>query len=350
MAAAGRCALPKLIMIKQTLFTLLLSSSIIVACAPSTGAPVTNPGEATSTAESDLDPFDMDDPLLQDARSFAEDQGITLEDALQRLEHQQTIGGIQPLLEADLPDTYGGLWIEHQPKYRIVIALTEGDEATIQAYIEGRPWAEFVEVLQVKYTLRELKDAQAAANTAAKDINIAVSTGTDVKQNRVELYVGNPDLFRADLTAAGIELPEPVEILPIDAGQPLPETNQGILITTETADGRTIYLPKQPPTEASMTALMEGLLVEENGCLRLIEKGDQGGFLILWPFDYELSVSAEKIEVLNGAGQVIARVGEALRLGGGAMESSPSMSRFDEVIPGLPIDDCPGPYWVAGEQ
>jgi len=337
-------------MINRILFLFLVSGFLLVACAPSTGAPVTSPADATPTARTDLQSIDMDDPLVQDATSFAEDQGITLEEALRRLEHQQTIGDIQPSLEADLPDTYGGLWIEHQPKYRIVIALTEGDESTVQPYIEGRPWAEFVEVLQVKYTLRELSDAQAAAAGAAKDINTVVSSGIDVMRNRVEIHVGNPDLFRADLAALGIELPEPVEILAIDAGQPLPETNQGVLITAETEDGRTIYLPKQPPTESSMAALMEGLLVEENGCLRVIEEGSRQGFLILWPFDSELSASTENIEVLNGTGQVIARVGESLRLDGGAMESPPSMSRFDEVIPGMPINDCPGPYWVAGER
>jgi len=348
MAAANRRALPRMTMIRRMLFILLISG-FIAACAPSTGAPITSLGDATPTAGIDLESIDMDDALIQDATSFAENQGITLEEALQRLKHQQTIGDIQPSLEADLPGTYGGLWVEHQPQYRIVIALTEGDESTVQAYIEGRPWAEFVEVLQVKYSLRELRDAQAAASGAAKEINTVVSSGINVMRNRVELHVGNPDLFRADLAAAGIELPEPVEILAINAGQPLPETNQGILITAETADGRTIYLPKQPPTEASMAALMEGTLVEENGCLRVIEESNQKGFLILWPFDSELRLSAEKIELLNGDGQVIARVGESLRISGGAMESPPSMARFDEVIPGLPIDDCPGPYWVAGQ-
>jgi hypothetical protein len=217
MVAAGSSALPKLTMMKRVLFTLLVGASFFVACTPSSGSPMTGSGDATAMTEIDPNSLDTEDPLVQDALSFAEHQGITLEEALRRLEHQQTIGDIQPLLEADLPDTYGGMWIEHQPNYRIIIAIGEGDEATIQAYIEGKPWAEFVEVLQVKYSLKELMDAQAAANASAKEINIAVSTATDVKQNRVEIYVGNPDLFRADLAAAGIELLEPVEILAIDA-------------------------------------------------------------------------------------------------------------------------------------
>ncbi len=336
-------------MMKRKLLMFVASCWLLVACVSSTGSPTTSPGEANANIEKDVNSLDMDDPLVRDAMAFAEHQGITLEEAVLRLEHQQTIGDIQPLLEADLPETYGGLWVEHQPEYRIVIALTDGDESTIRPYIEGKPWAEFVEVQHVEHSLSDLKDAQAVAIGAAKDINIAVSTAIDVILNRVEIIVGNPDLFRADLATAGIELPEPVEILPIELNKPLPDTNQGVLIEAKTAEERTIYLPKQPPTEASMAALMEGLLLEENGCLRVTTEGYDEGFFILWPHDTDIRADGEKIELLNGQGQVIARTGEALRIGGGAMESSASMAQFDDVIPGLPIDGCPGPYWVAGE-
>ena len=105
---------------------------------------MTSPDNANANHDMDVNSIDMEDPLVRDAMSFAEHQGITLEDAVRRLQHQQTIGNIQPHLEADLPETYGGLWVEHQPEYRIVIALTIGDESTIQPYIEGKPWAEFV--------------------------------------------------------------------------------------------------------------------------------------------------------------------------------------------------------------
>ena len=107
------------------------------------------------------------DSLNPDAAAFAADAGLSLEEANQWLKFQETIGDIQPLLMADLPDSFGGLWVEHEPAYRIVIALTEGDEKTIQPYIEGADWAEFVEVRPVTYTLEELEAAQAVASQAA---------------------------------------------------------------------------------------------------------------------------------------------------------------------------------------
>jgi hypothetical protein len=31
------------------------------------------------------------------------------------------------------------------------------------------------------------------------------------------------------------------------------------------------------------------------------------------------------------------------------MESPSAMARYEDLIPGLPLERCPGPYWVAGE-
>jgi hypothetical protein len=312
--------------------------------------PATSPSETVADLENVFNELDTDDPLVQDAMAFAEDQGITVEEALRRLQHQQTIGDIQPFLEADLPETYGGLWVEHQPEYRIVIALTKGDEVTVRPYISDRPWAEFVEVRQVLYSLNELEEAQKAAMQIADELRIVVSTSIDVVENRVELRVGNPDLFRGELAAAGIELSELVEIDSSEPGRPVPDTNHGVLVEAMTADGRKLFLPKQPPTSVWMMALInDGSLIEANGCLRVTTKGYDEGFLILWPHDTDIRVAGDKIELLNGEGQVAARVGDELRIAGGAMESPPSMARYDELIPGLPIDGCPGPYWVAGE-
>jgi hypothetical protein len=334
----------------MTLLVIPLLFLAIAGCLGTSGT-AGEPSLADATTEPQLTPtpLDPDDPFVRDATSFAEHEGLSLEEAVRRLEFQETIGAIQPELEADLPDSYAGLWVEHQPQYRIVIALTEGNESTIQPYVDDKAWADHVEVRPADYSLAVLRNAQQEASRVAGQLNLALTTAVDVKQNRVELLVGNPDLFQADLAAVGLDLPPAVIILPIAAEEPLPETNQGVLFEANTADGRTVYLPKQPPVAESMAALMEGELIEVDGCLRITDDNYKDGFLILWPSDSDFRVGGEQIEVLNGAGEIVARVGERLRLGGGAMESSRSMERFDELIPGLAKSNCPGPYWVAGE-
>ena len=266
---------------------------------------------------------------------------------MQRMQWQETMGEVQPVLMADLPGTYGGLWVEEQPDYRIVIALTEGDIETIRPYLAGYEWADFVEVQPVNYTLEELRADQIVASQAAETVQVLATTAVDIVNNRVELIVGNPGLFYTDLDQAGIELPESVVVLASDPDGELPDTNRGVMLEAIISDDRLIYLPVQPPSESSMAALMEGTLVEVDGCLRIEDDHYADGWLVLWPFGSDIRVDDDRIEVINRNGQPVARVGERLRAGGGAVESTRAMAGFDEVIPGMPIDGCPGPYWVA---
>jgi hypothetical protein len=290
---------------------------------------------------------DVEGALQRDSAAFAADQGLALEETMQRLQFQETIGDIQPLLMADLPDTYGGLWVEQQPEYRIVIALTEGDIETIHPYLAGREWADFVEVRPVNYTLEELRADQAIASQAANSVKVAAITTVDIVNNRVELIIGNPGLFLSDLAQAGIELPETVVVLANDPEGELPDTNRGVLLEVIASDERIIHLPVQPPSGASMMALMEGTLVEVDGCLRIEDGHYTNGWLVLWPFGSDIRVGGDRVEVINEDGQPVARVGDRTRAGGGAVENSRGMAGLDEMIPGMPIDGCPGPYWVS---
>jgi hypothetical protein len=228
-----------------------------------------------------------------------------------------------------------------------VIALTEGDIETVRPYLEGYEWAEFVEVLPVNYTLEELRADQAMASQAADSVQVSAATAVDIVNNRVELIVDNPDLFLADLTQTGVQLPESVVVLASDPEGELPDTNLGALLEAITPDGRVIYLPVQPPSEDSMMALLEGILVEVGGCLRIEDGHYADGWLVIWPFGSDIRVADDGIEVINEEGKPVARVGEQLGAGGGAIENTRGMESINEMIPGMPIEGCRGPYWVA---
>ena len=43
----------------------------------------------------------------------------------------------------------------------------------------------------------------------------------------------------------------------------------------------------------------------------------------------------------------MARAGEQLGAGGGATENTRGMESIDEMIPGMSVEGCRGPYWVA---
>jgi hypothetical protein len=113
----------------------------------------------------------------------------------------------------------------------------------------------------------------------------------------------------------------------------------------------TLYFPRQPASgDDQMEALLEGQLVFEGGCLRALTSSyESPGFLILWPSTAAPRIAEDgSIELIDDSNQVVGRVGGPVRLGGGAMEDKSSMSLWEKQIDGLPIEGCPGPYWVVG--
>lgn len=280
-----------------------------------------------------------DEALQADAAEYARQFGVSQEEALRRLRVQNEIGGLGAALQRDEAETFAGLWIQHEPEFRLITAFTQDGAQTIQPYLEGKSYAELVGVKMFPHSLRELESAQQQGIQIAEELGIPITSYITVQENRVTLVVGNPDLFLDEVRLAGRELPELVEIVAIDPDR-LTDTLRGKIETYPGPDGGMLYFPKQPPTDVYMEALLKGtLILDPNGCLRIESEGGEAR-LVLWHHDFELKVGDEVIEVLNGDGQVVGRVGEAVRMGGG--ESSAT------DIPGLPLSNCPGPYWVLG--
>jgi hypothetical protein len=272
---------------------------------------------------------------------------IRMEEEMQQIQYQETISEIQPLLMSELADIYGGLWVEQDPAYRIVIALTEGNLDTIQSYVASYDWADFVEVEPVTHTLEELKADEVIASQAANTIHASAITTVDIINNRVEFIVDKPSLVYIDLIEAGIDLPESVVVLSSDPEGILAETIRGVILEAIAPSDRPIYLPVQPPGEARQITHLEGVLAEVNGCLRIEDPHTSESWLVLWPYRHDIRVTDDRIEIINLSGQPVAQVGDPLRTVGVAVEDSRAMASFDEMVPGMPINGCPGPYWVV---
>ena len=80
----------------------------------------------------------VSEALLQDACHYAADMGVDLPEAVRRLQAQATIGELGAELEANEQPTFGGLWIQHKPEYKVVVAFTRDGEETVRPYIQAR--------------------------------------------------------------------------------------------------------------------------------------------------------------------------------------------------------------------
>ena len=122
-------------------------------------------------------------------------------------------------------------------------------------------------------------------------------------------------------------------------------TATGVPVRPTLAGPPGLDFPRQTPPEglrAEMAALLYGELVENDGCLYVVTDYDER-FTPIWPHDFSAAVAGGAIQVLDGAGTVVARTGDWIRLSGG------------ETGMNLPADmlaptACPGRYWVVGSE
>ena len=337
---------------KMSFHSLFLAALSIVAllflaaCAPGLVEPAAEPGaSAEATAAPSPTPLDPDDPLVEDSRFYAEEMGISLEEAVERMNMQQALSESRfvEAVMANEADTFAGFWIQHEPTYAFVVALTEGGEETIRPYVEGEPFADLVEVRTHRYTHAELEAAQQETMEIVQALGgLSAGAGIDVQENQVYLEVANRELFLEEVEAAGLTLPEQVAVRSFAPDTP-PEQLRGGVETYTGPQGETIYFPMQGATNIHMEALIMGTLaLDEQGCLRVAgPDGTDGGDLIIWHQGFSVEVEGETITVLNDEGLPVARVGEPFEAGGGSGGAAPE-------IPGMPIEACPGPYWILG--
>ncbi len=111
------------------------------------------------------------------------------------------------------------------------------------------------------------------------------------------------------------------------------------------------YFPvqKEKVTECS-AALLQGHLIFENGYLRSTTLLLPGGpyasetYLIIWPYGYNLSTIATRVQVLDEKGQPFARVGDFVQFGGNSLDDIGDVNWAGDSPES---NKNTGPYWLA---
>lgn len=260
------------------------------------------------------------------------------DDDFERVE--MSVDELVVLLEQEESDTFAGLWIEHEPAYRIMVAFTRDGEQTIQPYLEGSPLADKVEVRSAEATLMELQAAQQEATRLVEELELSATIAILIQKNHVELDITDRARFDAALEQANATLPEHVLVRatyePVGDDPPFPLTPEP-----------SIFMPQlQVRSTVFMEALLIGELVVEDGCLRVLS-GEESE-LVIWQADYFLNNHDGTLEILDETGEVVAHVGETVYMGGGGVPFTAELeSRLREPIP----EECAKPHyvWLMGD-
>lgn len=133
---------------------------------------------------------------------FAEAWGVSVDDVRKQLAAQDAAGRLQAALLAAEGDVFGGLWIDHEPSFQIVVRALPGSEARILPYIDQEGLTDVSRIEVAQYTFEQLEKDQASLNALAP-AGVNFASGISVSLGRLEVWVDNTS-DAAALEASGL--------------------------------------------------------------------------------------------------------------------------------------------------
>ena len=105
------------------------------------------------------------------------------------------------------------------------------------------------------------------------------------------------------------------------------------------------FLQQKPSDTPDMMAPLEGRLALSKACLYIQSESLNASYAAIWPFNFGVAVQNGDVQILNAGGEVVARVGDQIRLSGGEVRQF-SPEEFDASFSGDPTP-CTAPYWLV---
>lgn len=110
-----------------------------------------------------------------------------------------------------------------------------------------------------------------------------------------------------------------------------------------------IAFPQQRPQQgerAELTAILQGDLIIEYGCLRGVSATGTS-YLLIWPADVTWRRAGQQVVIQDRGGRVVAHVGSPISVSGGELPARNAAALSADLQTPFPVD-CAGPFWLVG--
>lgn len=196
------------IMKKSTLLGMILFLSILIGS-------VSVVQSAPPYVEQPDAPYYEGNPIELEAQRYAEYFKVSVEEASQRLKIQDQLGQIENELYQNESPSFAGMWIQHEPDFRLIIQSTLDNDAQLTSYFEKLDSPIVIEFRQVKTSLTTLENLQKEIGYQLENLNLLADSNINIYENQIELSVTNSKEFQEQLNEAKLELPEQVLIIEV---------------------------------------------------------------------------------------------------------------------------------------
>lgn len=197
---------------------LILSMAVSCNSAPEDSVMNDSDDVATTANSDNSSPGDSieGDPIDMVVEIYSEHYGVSEDEARLRLDLQGSFPGLESAIMLNEAETFGGLWIQHEPEYKIVVAFTRDGEETITKYSEYIPEkvAPYIEIRTVGKSLNELLDDQHNLLESLRSLGIKADARVYVMDNCVSIDITKSDeaKFNEAVQSGDLVLPERLEV------------------------------------------------------------------------------------------------------------------------------------------
>lgn len=271
-----------------------------------------------------------DRPQSQEAW-YARDEGVSLSEARRRMglqrDYGQKAGDLEQRLLVAERGNYAGLWIEHRPAWRVVVAFKRAPDATLRRHTADPVFV----ARRLRSSRVELDAARARGDRQIGALGWSAWSSTDVQDNIVKFGLGvEPELFDAAVRAGKLDTSGPVRFdVPRRFAQPA--------VAPEAARFVRLFPQRPGRTLTEIQPLIQATLVLRDGCLLLDGEGQDAFGHFAPEVGLALDAAGMPTFVNRRDGKPIARVGEQL-----AMTGVTGQPVTDPAITG-PINRACGP-------
>ena len=250
-----------------------------------------------------------------------------------------SIGNLQGVLRAKEPDTFAGLWIQHEPTYGVAVAFTRDAAATLAKYTDDPL---FFPVERQGPSLIELRATQDRLVEDLSRLGINwFGAGSNVTTGKVEIQLGqSADPIREAAARGQIDLPDyvvfeepdpfPVPAPPIPPGDSRVKSFPQFAFRTDGSPRTLVGVPDVPAR-----------LELRDGCLWVHPEGEEPKIAI-WEQSEALDLTdPARVAVMNRfSGAKVYANSDVVLMGLQPGEVRPPTDTVG-------TDGCPGPYRVV---
>jgi len=163
-------------------------------------------------------PTVLDDALIVEtaATEYAKRYEVSVDEAKRRLVAQDMLGDIEILIQEGNPDSFASLFIEHEPRFQIIVMSTMEEPDVLKSYFDQMDPQVPITYKTVQASYQTLEHLQENVAILLDNIAIAAESSINVFENRVEVYVTDIEALHRQLASANTALPQAVHLQEIE--------------------------------------------------------------------------------------------------------------------------------------